>query len=152
MGMNLTEEELTLARVVEQQILGDKRPLQCGCVMKILCSFPNLSWVRTLAYYEICSSHSGDRHRMSDGRLPKRIDNQLTRNLNMILQRWLDAYGALVPDWGITAAVKQGFRLGLPRVYMPGWVGEPWQKHGLISLEGDHVIRFDGRVSDRPRS
>lgn len=144
------DKELEVARALERDILGDRYPLPCGCLIQATCSFPNAPWFHSRAYYHVCALHLGTAFRNKNGKMPKSRDWEQTQLINSILNTWLTEQGERVSVMKMEKAVLDCLHLHLPSVYMEKWAGTYWQKHGLLSREGRHVIQHDGRIFDRP--
>ena len=126
----VVEVDLQIAFEMERQITDGREALACGCLIKVICTFPNAPWVYTMWPTILCSEHDG---------IPWRPP------------WWVNTpSGYRVDDLVIKNAVRDSIRVHLPFIVMDTWPGLLKERQALISREGEHVIRHDGRVFERP--
>lgn len=124
------EVDLQIALEMERQITDDRKALACGCLIKVMCSFPSAPWVY-LQYGPtlFCSLHVGNFGRLA----------------------WVSTLsGDYIAPYEVQKAVRDSIRVHLPYVVMDTWSGLLKERQALISLEGKHVIRHDGFVFAHP--
>jgi hypothetical protein len=131
--MDEKDIDLSVVLFLEEALQGDRRILGCGCQAKITCSFPNAPWFSIASFYIVCDWHMA-------------LDTTLGWSSSARLG-WVDTDGTEISKLRFALAVHNCFKLKLPSALVHD-AGSDFR--GLVSKEGLHVIRSDGRIYRRP--
>ncbi len=138
--------DLEDARRIERQILKEKYPLGCGCVLESKYGHPRLrrGWILVNSYTETCSIHQKVRASFEQEKKQKWHEGSF-------MPRWRDAYGLWVlrKEWE-DSLIREEFEEGTPEgvfeykgkelLLLVGCLGSP------VVLGADKGEKMEGRI------